>query len=81
MILEKPIVSTMVSGIETQIHEGINGYIVPFKTEALVEKIAVLMDDTELRDKMSGNNRKILKDIPQLNNLLDDIFQNALLQS
>ena len=56
----RPIVTTDNIGCRDVVIDGLNGYLVPIKdTNALAEKIKVLIDDKDLRKKMGKAARKI----------------------
>lgn len=54
-----PVVSTFEGGIADIVEEGVTGYLVPKKdAEALAEKLAMLINDPELRKKMGRAGRE-----------------------
>jgi glycosyltransferase involved in cell wall biosynthesis len=58
--MERPIVSTDVGDISSFITDGENGFVVPpGNSEALAEKVEILLKDKELRRKFSKEIRKI----------------------
>jgi glycosyltransferase involved in cell wall biosynthesis len=60
MSMERPIVSTDVGDISSFITDGENGFVVPpGNSEALAEKVEILLKDKELRRKFSKEIRKI----------------------
>jgi glycosyltransferase involved in cell wall biosynthesis len=55
----KPIVTTNSIGCKDTVDDGVNGYLVPIKdSQALAEKLKVLIDNPELRQKMGLASRK-----------------------
>lgn len=56
----RPIVTTNSIGCKDTVEDGVNGFLVPVKdSEALAEKLRILIDDTDLRKRMGINSRKI----------------------
>ena len=54
-----PIVTTNVRGLPEIVKDGENGFTVdPQNSQQLAEKISLLLDDKELRQKISRNNRR-----------------------
>jgi len=63
-----PIVSTSVGGIPDIIKDELNGYLVqPGDIESLANKIVILLENRELRNKMGELNVKKAKDIFDIN--------------
>jgi glycosyltransferase involved in cell wall biosynthesis len=58
MALSKPIIGYRIGGIGETIDDGINGYSFNLKDNNLIEKIIELIEDKELRLKMSFESRK-----------------------
>jgi glycosyltransferase involved in cell wall biosynthesis len=57
-----PVVATAVGGITEQIHEGVNGFLVPPQNSSIMAKqIEFLLDNQFLREEMGSNARKIAK--------------------
>lgn len=55
-----PVISTKVSGIPEVVEDEFDGFIVPPRdVNSLAERIQMLIDDRELRNKMSKNARKM----------------------
>lgn len=75
-----PVVSTYHSGIPELVDDGLSGYLVPERdTEALAERLAVLIDDTNSWSEMGQAGRnKVMKEfnVEILNSNLHNIFQN-----
>lgn len=56
----KPVIGTKVGGIEAQIKDGRNGFIVPPGDEkALAEKIAYLLENASMREEMGKESRSL----------------------
>jgi len=54
-----PVVTTNVRGLPEIVKDGENGFVVePQNPRQLVEKIALLLDNNELRQKISANNKR-----------------------
>ena len=64
MAMELPVVSTDVGGMSELITDSIDGFLVPaLNPDSLAEKLILLAQDSELRNKLGQNARlKILKD-------------------
>jgi len=57
-----PIVATNVRGLPEIIKNGENGFLVmPKSTEQIAEKVLLLLEDGELRERISNNNREKVK--------------------
>lgn len=53
-----PIVSTIVGGIPNVIHDGVNGFLCNFgETNMFAKKMDLLLNNTDLRSKISNNNK------------------------
>jgi glycosyltransferase involved in cell wall biosynthesis len=58
MAMQIPCVSTAITGIPELIRDGIDGLLVPASDlESLVEALAKLMDDAELRNRLGQSAR------------------------
>jgi len=56
----RPIVTTNSVGCKDTVEDGVNGFLVPIQnSEAVAEKIKILIDDADLRSKMGLESRKI----------------------
>lgn len=56
--MAKPIVTTDTVGCKEVVDDGINGFLVPVKdSQALAEKIALLLEDNHLRISMGNAGR------------------------
>ena len=58
MALGKPVLGYKVGGIDEIIDDGINGYSFDLEDESLINKLIDLIEDRELRLKMSFEARK-----------------------
>lgn len=54
-----PIVSTKCGGPEDYVHEGKNGYLVPFSAQSMAERLAEILDDQEKRTAFSAYSRDL----------------------
>ena len=59
-----PILATKVNGTEELIDEGYNGFFIKREPEDIAEKINILIEDDELRRRMSKNVRKTAEKYP-----------------
>lgn len=58
-----PIVATKVAGLAEIIKDGENGFLVePENPEQIALKVLLLLEDDDLREKISGNNKERVKD-------------------
>lgn len=76
-----PIISTRITGLPEIVKDSINGFLVrPKDPIALGEKIVTLLEDSSLREKISGNNIERVKDYSWDNVVLklEEIYANAL---
>lgn len=56
----RPIITTNSIGCKDTVEDGINGFLIPTKdSETLAEKLRILIEDRDLREKMGKNSRKI----------------------
>lgn len=84
MCLGIPCISTNCAGSEEYIRNGENGILIPIKNvEKLAEAIIKLIEDRELRDKISKNSKKVLlqcsqsKIINQWDNLIKGVVDDV----
>lgn len=55
----RPIITTMSIGCKDTVDDGVNGYLIPLKdVDALTDKLKLLIDDAELRQKMGKAGRQ-----------------------
>lgn len=77
-----PVVATNVGGIPEAVIDGENGFIIrPGDISALVEKLAILLKDKELREKMGRNSLKIARErfsVESIGNKLERIYNEVL---
>jgi len=81
MASELPIVATNVGGLPEIIKDGVNGFLVePKDPEQIAEKVLLLLEDDQLRDKLSRNNRKEVKryNLGSVVERLEEIYQSCL---
>nr|WP_239559084.1 glycosyltransferase family 4 protein [Sporohalobacter salinus] len=78
----KPLISFNVDGAWEIIDEGKNGYIVPMKdTEAMTEKLKVLIENKRLREKMGKYSQQKVGDAWSIENMVektDQIYQDLI---
>lgn len=56
----RPIITTNSIGCKDTVEDGVNGFLIPVKnSDALAEKLKILIDDKDLRIRMGENSRKI----------------------
>lgn len=56
----RPIITTDSIGCRDTVEDGVNGYLIPIKdSEALAQKLRILLTDPELREKMGKDARRI----------------------
>ncbi len=78
-----PIICTSVGGIPEAVEEGINGFLIqPGDYKALAEKINLIADNKELREKMGQESLRIAKEkfdvnviIKQLKDIYDELIK------
>lgn len=59
-----PVIASRVGGLPTFVHDGVNGLLVSWRTpEAFAERISLLLDDGELRDRLAANARSSVERI------------------
>lgn len=77
-----PIISTPVGGIPEAVKDGVNGFLIqPGDYKALAEKIDLLANDKELKEKMGQESLRIAKekfDINVIINQLKEIYDELL---
>jgi glycosyltransferase involved in cell wall biosynthesis len=82
MAASLPIISTPVGGIPEVIEEGINGYLIePGDYESLANKILLLVENEDLRARISSNNSQKIKsmyDISVVVERLRNTYCNAM---
>jgi glycosyltransferase involved in cell wall biosynthesis len=56
----RPIITTDATGCRDTVEDGYNGYLVPIKdSDALAEKLAILIDNKQLRVEMGRHSRAL----------------------
>ena len=72
----KPVVATKVGGIEDLIKDGLNGFAVDVSSDSqLAERISLLLDDRELREKLSQAARKTIEENFHIERKIDEIME------
>jgi glycosyltransferase involved in cell wall biosynthesis len=77
MAVGLPIVATRVGGVPELIKDAENGFLVPARSsEQLAEKILLLLNDENLRERISQNNLNASKkyDINKITSILEEYF-------
>lgn len=77
-----PIISTPIAGIPEAVEDGVNGFLIqPGDAKSLAEKIDVLVNDKDLREKMGRESYRIAKEkfdinviIKQLQGIYDELL-------
>lgn len=79
MLMGKPVIATDVGGTADLIEDGVNGILIPpFRPDRIAESLNVLLNDTELQEKMSMNNKNKIREfsiekmISNVNQLYDE---------
>lgn len=68
----RPIITTNSIGCKDTVEDGINGFLIPIKdSEALAQKLRILLSDSELRIKMGKEARKIAERDFSLTNVIE----------
>ncbi len=76
MATGKPVIGTNVGGIPDTIEDEKNGYLVPPRDpESLAQKIILLLQDSELREKMGSNGRKMAEERFDINKRITGIMR------
>jgi glycosyltransferase involved in cell wall biosynthesis len=77
-----PIISTPVGAIPEVIEDGINGFLIPPRdSQALAEKINLLIEHRELREKMAENNKSKVRqkyDLRPVSEIFDAIYRELI---
>ena len=79
-----PIISTDQGAIRESVEDGVNGFIVPHNNpQAIAEKVELLIQDEELRNKMGRNSREIYlrkfteeRMVENLRNTFEDVLKD-----
>ncbi len=76
MAMECPIITTDVPGCRECVVDGLNGFLVPVKdSRILADKILLLVNNPELRDKMGKLSREKMINEMSLNIIINQTFQ------
>lgn len=82
MLCRLPCVATDVGGNAEALHDGVNGYLVPNESvERMAEAIALLLEDSELRNRMGDASRHIALEVftvERMMNGLIEVYEAAL---
>jgi glycosyltransferase involved in cell wall biosynthesis len=77
-----PVISTPVGAIPEVIENGVNGFLIPPRdSQALAEKINLLIEHRELREKMAENNKGKVRekyDLRPVSEIFDAIYQELI---
>jgi len=74
MALKKPVISTRVGGIPECITDGENGFLIPYDSSVLAEKIRILLDSPELCRKMGENGFKRVQKQFTMDKYVDGVY-------
>lgn len=78
----RPIITTNSIGCKDVVDDGVNGFLIPIKdSEALVQKLRILIEDKDLRIKMGRASRKKAEQEFSLENVVEkhlDIYNRIL---
>ena len=75
-----PVIATKVGGLVEIIRDGQNGFLVnPETPREIAEKISLLLEDDELRERISSNNMEMVKDYSWqvVVRRLEKVYRNA----
>jgi glycosyltransferase involved in cell wall biosynthesis len=76
MLCRLPCVATDVGGNKEALHDGENGYLVPNESvERMVEAIAFLLEDGELRNRMGNESRRIALEAFALERMMQGLIE------
>lgn len=72
----RPIITTNSIGCKDTVEDGFNGFLIPIKnSEALAEKLKILIDNKDLRTTMGINSRRIAERDFSLDNVIEKHLQ------
>ena len=78
----RPIITTNSIGCKETVEDGYNGYLIPIKDSAtLAEKLEILIEDKELRNRMGQNSRNLAERDFSLDNVIEkhlEIYKELL---
>lgn len=75
------IITTNIGGLPEIVHEGENGFLVqPKNPLEITQRVTLLLQDDELRERISGNNRARAKDYTwkEVVGKLEEVYQNLV---
>ncbi len=76
MAVGRPIITTMAPGCRETVEDGRNGYLVPTKdADMLAKKMIYLIENPDIRRKMSVESRKIVQDKYDVNKVNQEILK------
>lgn len=76
MAVGRPIITTMAPGCRETVEDGRNGYLVPTKdADMLAKKMIYLIENPDIRRKMSIESRKIVQDKYDVNKVNQEILK------
>ncbi len=78
----KPVIAAAVGGIPEVVHNDVNGYVVQgFDKEAYISKIKKVLNDHDLREKMSQNAQKLVQKeflMPKIAKRFESIYKEII---
>lgn len=80
MSLGKPVVASKVVGNIDCVEDGVNGFLVDLDAKAIAEKIVLLIENSEMREKMGLQSRRLYEekfDIRNRIHLLEDVYSQV----
>jgi glycosyltransferase involved in cell wall biosynthesis len=75
MLSRLPCVASDVGGNSEALHDGVNGYLVPNESvERMAEAIGLLLEDSELRNRLGDAGRRIALEVFSIEKMMDGII-------